>query len=501
MKFEIEKFSLLLIFFFLTILSFFQTNTQSFGSVIDQDWTIIYNSLLIVSNFEQEYIDHPAYTTFLIYGVSLKIISLLFTDLNLDILNILDKQEPKNNFQNIFICLRIINSILIFLIFFLILKILKLFNVPSFYNVFILLVFLSFDSVYQLLFLLRSEAISVLLFLSSIFFLLKYMKKQFQKKYIIFGSIFFTLSILTKTQIFLLFLGVPFIFFFYKDRLIEQNKKNTINTFIEKILYIFIFFVIITLSIIYIKFPAPTDLTFIFFYIITYLIFHNIFKKINYLDVKQITYFIFFFIFGIFLTFISIIILDLLSIVRFDYSIIPNNFLRPVTHMSSFTTTFNITDNNFINIFNQIKDYFMNFENLKKLIITNKFLIFFIPLFIFYMQINFNRKKILSLIIFFNFIFLFSIFLSLRDQAFYQIYFIPLILLILVELSLLNKKFIFSIIVLVFITLNSQNISHRITQGFNKDINEINLCSFDEGGWNMMTKKIKYIKFRNKVCY
>ena len=253
MKFEIEKFSLLLIFFFITILSFFQTNIQSFGSVIDQDWTIIYNSLLIVSNFEQEYIDHPAYTTFLIYGVSLKIISLLFTDLNLDILNILDKQEPKNNFQNIFICLRIINSILIFLIFFLILKILKLFNVPSFYNIFILLVFLSFDSVYQLLFLLRSEAISVLLFLSSIFFLLKYMKKQFQKKYIILGSIFFTLSILAKTQIFLLFLGVPFIFFFYKDRLIEQNKKNTINAFIEKILYIFIFFVIITLSIIYIE--------------------------------------------------------------------------------------------------------------------------------------------------------------------------------------------------------------------------------------------------------
>ena len=263
MKPYIENFSLSFIFFFLIILSYFQVITQSFGFIADQDWTIIYNTLLLTSNFEQEYIDHPAYTTFLLYSICLKIINFFFLDLNLNVLNFLDGKNPGENLQNIFICLRIINSIIIFLIYLLLFKTLKIFNIPTFYNIFILLFFLFFDSVYQLLFLLRSEVLSLLFFLASNFYLLKYLKNNLKNRYVIFSSIFFTLSILTKTQAILLFLGSPFILLFLKQRFIKKRNKIDIKTkFYKKFLYFFGFFVILYSLIFYAKFPAPTDLFF-----------------------------------------------------------------------------------------------------------------------------------------------------------------------------------------------------------------------------------------------
>ena len=169
MKFKTENINLILIFLFITILSFYQSIQQNWGYRADQDWTIIYNSLLVISNFEQEYIDHPAYTTFLLYGNFLKLINVFF-NLNLNIPNILNDLNANNNLQNIFISLRIINSLIIFSIYLVSYKILKLFNISNYYISLILLIFLSFNSIYQLLFLLRSEALSVLLFLISNYF-------------------------------------------------------------------------------------------------------------------------------------------------------------------------------------------------------------------------------------------------------------------------------------------------------------------------------------------
>ena len=128
MKNNIEYFLKFFIFFIFIFLSYFQAINQSFGYITDQDWTIIYNSLLVISGFEQEYFDHPAYTTFLIYGFILKVINLFF-DLELNVLEILDTESPGENLQNIFTILRISNSIIIFLIFFWLIKILKIFEI------------------------------------------------------------------------------------------------------------------------------------------------------------------------------------------------------------------------------------------------------------------------------------------------------------------------------------------------------------------------------------
>ena len=68
-------FVLLLLYFFL--MSAFQATDNHWSARIDQDIFLIYNSLLIYSGFEQDYLDHPAYSTFLILGGVYKILSFL----------------------------------------------------------------------------------------------------------------------------------------------------------------------------------------------------------------------------------------------------------------------------------------------------------------------------------------------------------------------------------------------------------------------------------------
>ena len=503
MKPYIENFSLSFIFFFLIILSYFQVITQSFGFIADQDWTIIYNTLLLTSNFEQEYIDHPAYTTFLLYSICLKIINFFFLDLNLNVLNFLDGKNPGENLQNIFICLRIINSIIIFLIYLLLFKTLKIFNIPTFYNIFILLFFLFFDSVYQLLFLLRSEVLSLLFFLASNFYLLKYLKNNLKNRYVIFSSIFFTLSILTKTQAILLFLGSPFILLFLKQRFIKKRNKIDIKTkFYKKFLYFFGFFVILYSLIFYAKFPAPTDLSFFTIYLIIYLIFHNFFEKISYVNIKEIIDFILLFIFGIYLTLVIIFSLDLFNIIPFNYHIITITFARPISHMSMFTGLYNITENNFLLILNKIISHLSNFNEFKNLLIKNKFIILFIPM-LYYCLVKkeFNKNLFYIFFLFSNLIFLTSVFSFFRDISYYQIYLIPITLLILIEFVLLDKKILFFISILFIGVINYQVVKNSITEVFTEERTAINICGYNKQAWNMINATVKnYEQFQTTIC-
>ena len=62
------KIFIFFLFSYLLLLNFYQFSVQHWSSMLDQDIIIIYNSLLISSGIEQEYRDHPAYTTFLLLG-------------------------------------------------------------------------------------------------------------------------------------------------------------------------------------------------------------------------------------------------------------------------------------------------------------------------------------------------------------------------------------------------------------------------------------------------
>ena len=82
--------------------------------MLDQDIIIIYNSLLISSGIEQEFRDHPSYTTFLILGGIFKFLSIFFE--NFLIQEIFNSENIDENLQKFFIIGRILNSIYLFLL-------------------------------------------------------------------------------------------------------------------------------------------------------------------------------------------------------------------------------------------------------------------------------------------------------------------------------------------------------------------------------------------------
>ena len=92
-------FSILFVYFF--SLNIYQMHNQHWTAMLDQDIKIIYNSLLVSSGFEQEYRDHPAYTTFLILGGIFKICSIFFD--NFTIQEVFKSDNIDKEFQKTFL--------------------------------------------------------------------------------------------------------------------------------------------------------------------------------------------------------------------------------------------------------------------------------------------------------------------------------------------------------------------------------------------------------------
>ena len=185
-------FSILFVYFF--SLNIYQMHNQHWTAMLDQDIKIIYNSLLVSSGFEQEYRDHPAYTTFLILGGIFKICSIFFD--NFTIQEVFKSDNIDKEFQKLFYIGRIINTIYIFLLTLFIFKILnelKISKLISFISVSLSIFFISF---YELLFVLRSEIVAVLMFLVSLYFLIRFLNKS-NILYILTGF-FFVLLCLQK---------------------------------------------------------------------------------------------------------------------------------------------------------------------------------------------------------------------------------------------------------------------------------------------------------------
>ena len=61
------------IFVIIFYLYFKNSLFSHWSDILDQDVTLIYNSLLIGSNIRQEYLDHPAFTTFFFLNLFYKI--------------------------------------------------------------------------------------------------------------------------------------------------------------------------------------------------------------------------------------------------------------------------------------------------------------------------------------------------------------------------------------------------------------------------------------------
>ena len=198
-------------FFLLFFISIFQATDQHWSSILDQDVKIPYNALLIYSGFQQDYVDHPAFTTFVLLGGVYKILSFFFSGFTIQ--ELLSSNDIDQNMQNLFSIARILNSIFCFLFLYAMFKILNEFKIQKHIIFLGLLLIVSFNSIYELLFLIRSEILSVILSLFAFYLLILHIK--YKKPLLLFFSGFLIcLSCLQKYRSFSLYLYFAFITIF-----------------------------------------------------------------------------------------------------------------------------------------------------------------------------------------------------------------------------------------------------------------------------------------------
>ena len=195
-------FLLLSLLFF--IINIYQSQYFHWTAALDQDIMIIYNSLLISSGFEQEYRDHPAYTTFVIYAFLIKIFSLINPDILSNINNLTNSVNPDRDLQILFYFCRnvnvIINISLVFFLYKLLLKI-KLSQISAILSCCILIVSGWYTESF---FYLRNENLAIIFFLISTIFQIKFFEER-KFVFIIFSGFFFGIAMLAKIQIIFLF--------------------------------------------------------------------------------------------------------------------------------------------------------------------------------------------------------------------------------------------------------------------------------------------------------
>tara|TARA_B100000282_G_scaffold256061_1_gene202305 strand:- start:226 stop:783 length:558 start_codon:yes stop_codon:yes gene_type:complete len=173
-KFEKIKlgliFLILFIYFFLNI---YQLNSQHWSSLMDHDFYILYNSLLISSGLEQEGRDHPAFITFFLHSSIFNLIDLFQNSYLSDINKILSSSNINQTIQFYFNVSRITNYFINFLLFVSFYYLLKNLEIKKEIIHFILIIFL-ISSWYSLSFYyLRSENLSLLFINLSLIFVLK----------------------------------------------------------------------------------------------------------------------------------------------------------------------------------------------------------------------------------------------------------------------------------------------------------------------------------------
>lgn len=204
---KLIKLSYLLIFLIFTVFYFTQLINQHWSAILDQDLVIIYNSLLISSGLEQEYRDHPAYTTFLLNGLIYKLIGFLSIQEN-NIDEILLGENINQKLQFFFYLSRLLGFFIhIFLVFF-INGLLKKLHLDYRIRFFICITFCFSVGYISSLYLIRSEAISLLFFTLSVYFLLK--KKNLLTNIFVSG-VFFSFAMLAKIQIIFLFVYIIYL--------------------------------------------------------------------------------------------------------------------------------------------------------------------------------------------------------------------------------------------------------------------------------------------------
>ncbi|MBD1135896.1 hypothetical protein IDH21_05825 [Pelagibacterales bacterium SAG-MED47] len=436
---KIQNFIYLLFFLIIFCLHFYQLLTQHWSAVLDQDLIIIYNSILLNSGIEQEYRDHPAYTTFLINSLIYKFLNIfLATSGHID--EILNSNNINEKFQLYFYFSRTLNFFFNVVLVLFLNKILKKLDIARDLRFFLCLVFvLSFGYISSFFFI-RSENLSLLFLFFSINAVLSKNTDLLFNFFI--AGIFFSFSMLTKIQIIFL---VPYLIYLIPKINKKYELPETKNFYLKNYLLASFFLGIICFIIfqIYIQeFPRfqtnkYIDLIVFTLGLIIFLIYFHFsgnFKKNLILFSSMLNGFVFLIIF--------LFLLDRINILQINDFILLR-LTNPIHYMTEFTGnlaggTVNL-DYIFENIFQFFSSYNFSFVEL--------FLLFLLFL------INFRNKN--------YFFVLFSIFIlnvlvmNFRYSDLYHIFYIFIYLILFSELTKkidpkLSTKFSYLLLIIFF---------------------------------------------------
>ena len=444
------------IYFFLNI---YQLNFQHWSGMMDHDFYILYNSLLVSSGLEQEGRDHPAFTTFFIHGFVFKIVSLFQNSFSSNIDEILNSNKIDETLQFYFNVSRVTNFFINLFLFLAFLKLLNILKLSKKITFFIGLSFLISGWYSLSFFALRSENLSLLFFILSMIFLA--FESDIKEKNFLLSGVFFLLAMLTKIQIILFF---PYLIFLmstlnYKSNFLEKKflffkiKKSSLIYF----LFLF-FFVYLAFQIKIQEFPRFEKNKYLDLFIFTmaiisiFLYFYVLSKnKINLVSEKLYIFSIF--VIGFVFCLSLLILLDILNIVPVNDYI----YLRvsnPIHYLSEFEAVYADGSINLKFILSLIYEIFSGYrQNLVELILL-------IILITFIWKDHFTKKKIdlikvISLFVIFIFITLIN---GLRPIIYYHSYYTFCFLLIYaVSLDYFREgyfKFFSTIIVLIFLSNN-----------------------------------------------
>ena len=516
----------ILLFLYFFSLNIFQMHNQHWTAMLDQDIKMIYNSLLISSGYEQAYRDHPAYTTFLILGGIFKICSIFFDNFTLQ--EVLSSNVIDEEFQKLFYISRIVNNFFIFLIIIFIYKVLQEFNISQSIALLAISFSVFFMSFYELLFLIRSEVVSILMFLISFYFLIRFFKTN-NIFHILLTGLFFGFSMLAKIQIIFLFLttliALPFLinYFSASDRLnyLIQNSKLLGLSRIILILFILLFILIQTfLAKIFLDFNDQTfslshneDAFLFLFFVSLYLIFIKILSKYYSMNIKQIVVSIGLIISGFVLCLIFVLLLDFINIISF-HKLNLIKLSNPIKFMTMHTFEVEGHSGIMVKIQAILQAVLGNLEisaefneNYNPTILGIDTKIFFrsLHLIIFFSLILISsliiRKKILIYLsgVFFIGILIYFLIFILRETFGYNIFLFPFYLIIFsLLLDNLDRKYLLifsSTLFLVFIMENF-SLSSMYKNAFKREPSVYNFCGIDK--WK---NSENYEKNYNKESY
>ena len=458
--------------FFLIIISIilFKDSIFAHWSIfLDQDITIIYNSLLVGSNIPQELLDHPAFTTVFVLNIFFKLAYFLNISEVGNLNDLLQSSNKDLAIQKLFNIAQIIHVFYGFLLLFFINKILFYFTKDKITDYLFTLILLLSPSFIFLIEQIRSEILSIILCFIYFIFLERSLSKKGYINLLCSGA-FFTLALLAKVQV--IFCLYSFLLIFLAKNFnnkVFYKKKINLNT--SSMILINVYFIFLIIFAITNFFPKYIDRYFFVF------IFLNYFSVFIFFEIKKNTHRAFillpmiYFSFGCFLPILIFEFFSFFGFVSFHPSL-TGVISSPVTSAFSVISGYEINKFDKLEyisyMINYIKDYFRFSFIFNPLSLITYFISIPVIFFNIYKKRYSNLFFITILILIIT---IMNLIFGIRPYKFYLIYSMPfnLILLAFIAKDIFYPRSYALLIFIVYLFFSYSQINTSLIKGVGKD--------------------------------